>query len=70
MQYYLKQTCSCEHDKDIRKLYYAEMLGLPKPNPPMLPRKTFVIFILKKLNDVELDFSMGCILVNFSILWI
>ena len=32
---------------------------------------TFLIFILEKntlnINEVELNFSMGCILVNFSI---
>ena len=36
------------------------------------PHETFLIFMLEKkyINDVEFDFRMGCILLNFSILGI
>ena len=68
------QACSSKYCKDIRKHLYTEKLGWP-PCPSNFylishcpPIKLFNIHARKKMkvNDVELDFTNGCILVNLS----
>ena len=63
------QACSWEYCNNVRTHFNTETLGWLEPNPPGLTNETFLISIPGNksfdVNDVEFDFSMGCILVIF-----
>ena len=67
---YCRPAAAWEYCKDIRKHYHAEKLGCPEHNPSFSP--IFFLYscqeISFKANDMEFDFSIGCIPVNFPIL--
>ena len=61
-------ACNSVNSTNIRKHYYTEKLGWPELNPPHQTGFNIHAREKNKVNNVEFDFSMGCIHVNFPIL--